>query len=93
METFFEGVNVYIDGDFEVQYVIENFGKLRNIILNTQDELIEYICMGNCKKLAKLYYEKFTMKRCKIKEPDQEDVFSPFNVPDGRKSIINFDEA
>lgn len=27
--------NVYIESKFNTQYVIENFGKLRNIILNT----------------------------------------------------------
>ena len=40
---------VIIDGDFETQYVIQNFGKLRNIILNTQDEIIEYIMRRNCR--------------------------------------------
>jgi len=35
--------SVFIDGEFETQYVIENFGKLRNIILNAQDELVEYM--------------------------------------------------
>lgn len=34
---------VYIESKFETQYVIENFGKLRNIILNTQEEIIEYM--------------------------------------------------
>lgn len=28
---------------YETNIIIENFGKLRNIILNTQDELIKYI--------------------------------------------------
>lgn len=41
IEEFLENSNfkihdtVIIEGDFETQYVIENFGKLRNIILNT----------------------------------------------------------
>lgn len=39
---------VLIEGDFETQYVIQNFGKLRNIILNTQDEIIEYMVPRNC---------------------------------------------
>lgn len=29
--------------NYEPKVVIENFGKLRNIILNTQSEFIEYI--------------------------------------------------
>lgn len=28
---------------YDAQIIIENFGKLRNIILNTQDDLIKYI--------------------------------------------------
>jgi hypothetical protein len=28
---------------YETSIIIENFGKLRNIILNTQDELIKYV--------------------------------------------------
>lgn len=32
-----------IDGIFDTQYVIQNFGKLRNIILNSQDDIIKYI--------------------------------------------------
>lgn len=36
---------VTIDGDFETEYVIQNFGKLRNIILNTQDDIIEYLVL------------------------------------------------
>jgi hypothetical protein len=28
---------------YETSIIIENFGKLRNIILNTQDELIKYL--------------------------------------------------
>ena len=38
-----QGGSVIIEGDFEYQYVIQNFGKLRNIILNTQDDIIEYM--------------------------------------------------
>ena len=34
---------VYIEYDFQTQHVIKNFSKLRNIILNTQDEIIEHI--------------------------------------------------
>lgn len=59
-----EQSNVYIDGFFEVDYVIQNFGKLRNIILNTQDEIIEYMIPRNCQKhIAQLYYHKFTRKK------------------------------
>ena len=34
---------VRIEGNFETQYVIENFGKLRNIILNAQDDIVDYM--------------------------------------------------
>jgi hypothetical protein len=36
------GQMFFMDG-YDTQIIIENFGKLRNIILNTQDELIKYI--------------------------------------------------
>ena len=40
--------SVIINGNFETQYVIQNFGKLRNIILNTQDDIIEYMINKKC---------------------------------------------
>ena len=45
-----------IDGDFDTQYVIENFGKLRNIILNCQDDIIEYILVKTCQGHIINYY-------------------------------------
>lgn len=45
-----------IDGDFDTQYVIENFGKLRNIILNSQDDIIEYILVKTCQGHIISYY-------------------------------------
>lgn len=51
---------VIIEGDFETQYVIQNFGKLRNIILNTQDDIIEYMIPRNCQHhILALYHQKF----------------------------------
>lgn len=38
----FSGQLFFMEG-YDTQIIIENFGKLRNIILNTQDELIKYI--------------------------------------------------
>jgi hypothetical protein len=34
---------LFFRDNYETSIVIENFGKLRNIILNTQDELIKYL--------------------------------------------------
>lgn len=47
-----------IDGDFDTQYVIENFGKLRNIILNSQDDIIEYILVKTCQGHIINYYSQ-----------------------------------
>lgn len=38
----FTGQLFFMDG-YDTQVIIENFGKMRNIILNTQDEMIKYI--------------------------------------------------
>ena len=38
----FTGQLFFMEG-YDTQIIIENFGKLRNIILNTQDEMIKYI--------------------------------------------------
>ena len=38
----FTGQLFFMEG-YETSIIIENFGKLRNIILNTQDELIKYL--------------------------------------------------
>jgi len=66
IEEFLENSNfkihdtVIIEGDFETQYVIENFGKLRNIILNTQDDIIEYMIFKDVQKyIMHLYNQKF----------------------------------
>lgn len=66
IEEFLENSNfkihdtVIIEGDFETQYVIENFGKLRNIILNTQDDIIEYMIFKDVQKyIMHLFNQKF----------------------------------
>jgi len=38
----FTGQLFFMEG-YDTQIIIENFGKMRNVILNTQDELIKYI--------------------------------------------------
>lgn len=54
---------VFIESRFETQYVIENFGKLRNIILNTQDEIIEYMVGRTGQQhILQLYYENQYVK-------------------------------
>jgi hypothetical protein len=58
---------VIIEGDFETQYVIQNFGKLRNIILNTQDDIIEYMMLRNGQPhILSLYFQKFSAARGQI---------------------------
>jgi hypothetical protein len=54
---------VMIEGEFETQYVIQNFGKLRNIILNTQDEIIEFMVIKYCQHhILQLYFQKMYSK-------------------------------
>lgn len=51
---------VLIEGEFETEYVIQNFGKLRNIILNAQDDIIDYMIVKNCQShILQLYTQKF----------------------------------
>lgn len=38
---------IFFYKDYEAHIVIENFGKLRNIILNTQEEMIIYMMSRN----------------------------------------------
>ena len=49
---------MYIESKFETQYVIENFGKLRNIILNTQEEIIEYMVQRQAQAHVSALYEE-----------------------------------
>lgn len=39
--------------NYNAARVVENFGKLRNIILNTQDELIKYVVTHNTSNYIK----------------------------------------
>lgn len=55
LQEFIENSKVYVSFTgqlffmmgYESSIVIENFGKLRNVILNTQDELISYLTFTN----------------------------------------------
>ena len=42
----FSGQIFFVEG-YETKIVIQNFSKLRNIILNTKDEMIQYIMFRN----------------------------------------------
>jgi hypothetical protein len=50
--------------DYEAHIVIENFGKLRNIILNTQEEMIFYMMGRNATDyIANSFSEMFNWMR------------------------------
>lgn len=43
----FNPESILIDGNFDTKSVIQNFGKLRNIILNSQGDIIDYLWSRN----------------------------------------------
>jgi hypothetical protein len=60
---------VFFLEDYDTQIITENFTKLRNIILNTQDELIKYIITTRLSDYISTQFEdKFKMPP-QIKNP------------------------
>jgi len=55
----------FMDG-YDTQIIIENFGKLRNIILNTQDELIKYIVTTKLSNFLSMIFKPTQIKERKI---------------------------
>lgn len=52
-------ITLEINGEFQTDYIIQNFGQLRNIILNSQDEIVHYIIAKNCSQHVQ---DQFTKK-------------------------------
>ena len=39
---------LFYSREYNAEYVIENFTKLRNIILMTQEDFVKYLCLEPC---------------------------------------------